>query len=552
MKRRSTTTPSSSLRCAVYTRKSSEEGLEQSFNSLHAQREACEAYIVSQKGEGWQLLPTAYDDGGYSGGNMDRPGLVQLLADVDVGKVDIIVVYKVDRLTRSLMDFARIVEKLDAKGICFVSVTQAFNTTTSMGRLTLNVLLSFAQFEREVTGERIRDKIAASKAKGMWMGGMVPLGYDVFDRQLVVNAAEAERVRYIYARYLELGSVPRLAQDLQNNNMRSKSWTSRKGRAMGNARLSCGALYHMLQNRLYLGEIVHRDDVHAGQHDPIIDRLLFEAVQAKLNANRRQHRARPTRAASCPLTGILYDAEDVPMSPSFGYGRGKRIYRYYVSASVLPGRNQRPCRSDIIRRVPAPAIEALVTRSAARLLASERYADWAHCHQHLRRVEIRDESIHLLFESTSLREPHEKDAVLTARLQGRIPIGDSIAIDTDGRVRLICDRRGVFRGGRQWRQSGETGSGKRADPALATLLKSAHHLLAEHRASPLEPDNHCHATPASSQRKRRIMAVGLLAPGIQRAMLEGRAPPCLTADMLLQQDLPLDWGEQRKVLGFTG
>ena len=267
--------PSATLRCAIYTRKSSEEGLEQSFNSLHAQREA---YICSQAGEGWILHAQAYDDGGFSGGNMERPGLAQLLADVEAGKIDAILVYKVDRLTRSLMDFARIVERLDERNVSFVSVTQAFNTTSSMGRLTLNMLLSFAQFEREVTGERIRDKIAASKARGMWMGGGVPLGYDLCDRKLTVNEAEADQGRDIYLRHLRLGSVPALAKELHREGIRSKRRTTQAGKQIGGSRIVCGALYHMLQNRLYIGEIAHRGEIHAGEHASIVERDMLSSA----------------------------------------------------------------------------------------------------------------------------------------------------------------------------------------------------------------------------------------------------------------------------------
>jgi site-specific DNA recombinase len=248
----------SPIRCAIYTRKSSEEGLEQSFNSLHAQREACEAYVLSQRHEGWQLLATKYDDGGFSGGNMERPGLRKLLDDIASKKIDTVVVYKVDRLTRALSDFARIVETFDQQGVSFVSVTQQFNTTTSMGRLTLNVLLSFAQFEREVTGERIRDKVAASKKKGMWMGGHVPKGYDWIDRQLVVNPEEAEAVQKIFLGYLKWRCVRRLSEDLKRSGIRSKEWISATGRKRGGAILSRGSLYHTLNNPIYIGKVAHQ------------------------------------------------------------------------------------------------------------------------------------------------------------------------------------------------------------------------------------------------------------------------------------------------------
>jgi DNA invertase Pin-like site-specific DNA recombinase len=254
----------SRLRCAIYTRKSSEEGLEQEFNSLDAQREACEAYIKSQRHEGWTVLPKLYDDGGFSGGTMERPGLHRLLGDVKKGEVDAVVVYKVDRLTRSLSDFARIVDVFDSLGISFVSVTQQFNTTTSMGRLTLNVLLSFAQFEREVTGERIRDKIAASKKKGMWMGGYPPMGYEAVDRKLAVHAQEAETVRHIFRRYAELGSVHKLKEALDAAGIVSKIRKTRTGRIWGGKPLARGALYAMLQNRVYIGEIVHKNLAYPG------------------------------------------------------------------------------------------------------------------------------------------------------------------------------------------------------------------------------------------------------------------------------------------------
>src|SRR3989440_767187 len=258
-------------RCAIYTRKSSEEGLEQEFNSLAAQREACEAYIRSQRNEGWVLAKTRYDDGGFSGGNIERPALQDLLADIRAGRIDIVVVYKVDRLTRSLADFARLVELFDTQAVSFVSVTQQFNTTSSMGRLTLNILLSFAQFEREVTGERIRDKIAASKKKGMWMRGLPSLGYDVKDRKLIVNETEAETVRHVFRRYVELKSVRKLKEDLDAASIVSKVRTASDGSRYGGQPLSRGALYLMLQNRIYRGEIVHRGKSYPGEHEAIVD-----------------------------------------------------------------------------------------------------------------------------------------------------------------------------------------------------------------------------------------------------------------------------------------
>ncbi|WP_298016773.1 recombinase family protein [uncultured Parasphingopyxis sp.] len=318
------------LRCAIYTRKSTEDGLEQDFNGLHAQREACEAYIASQRHEGWALHPELYDDGGFSGGNMERPGLVQLLADIRAGKIHVVVVYKVDRLMRSLADFAKIVEIMDGAGASFVSVTQSFNTTTSMGRLTLNVLLSFAQFEREVTGERIRDKIAASKKKGMWMGGTVPFGYRVADRKLHIEPDEAVTVRHIFARYLELGSVPVLADELKDAGVRTRRRISRNGNPYGGAILGRGALYAMLQNRIYAGDIVHKGKAWPGQHQAIIDDDLFAKVQDRLARNRVARKHGHHASAPSLLTGLVYDGLCRRMSPDHAC-KGKRRYRYYRS-----------------------------------------------------------------------------------------------------------------------------------------------------------------------------------------------------------------------------
>jgi DNA invertase Pin-like site-specific DNA recombinase len=345
------------VRCAIYTRKSSEEGLEQEFNSLQAQREACEAFITSQRQEGWVRLPAGYDDGGFSGATMDRPALQQLLVDLTAGRVDIVVVYKIDRLTRSLTDFAKIVEILDAKGASFVSVTQQFNTTTSMGRLTLNVLLSFAQFEREVIGERIRDKIAASKRKGMWMGGVPPLGYQAQDRKLVVVDSEAEIVRCIFRRYAELGSVRSLKDELETRGIKSKSRTSASGRLSGGKSFARGALYLMLQNRVYRGEIVHKEQSHPGEHPPVIDQPLWDAVQAQLAGNAAQRNSGARTRQPSLLAGMLADGDGNRMTPSHAVKKGTR-YRYYVSRPLIT--KDRTGNSAGLR-IPAAAIEQLVT-----------------------------------------------------------------------------------------------------------------------------------------------------------------------------------------------
>src|SRR3954464_4674789 len=343
------------VRCAVYTRKSSEEGLEQDFNSLDAQREACEAYILSQKHEGWLALPQMYDDGGVSGGTMDRPALKRLLTDIEAGGIDTVVVYKVDRLTRSLSDFAKIVDVFDRHHVSFVSITQSFNTTSLMGRLTLNMLLSFAQFEREVTGERIRDKIAASKKKGIWVGGIVPLGYEVRERKLVIREEEAQTVRLIFERYLSLGSLPALQRDLRERGIVTRRRRLSSGRTIGGVPLTNGPLAHVLRNRVYLGELNHRGASHPGEHAPIITPMVFEAVQEKLTANRNGTRAR--RAASgALLVGRLFDDRGNRMTPSTAK-RASIRYRYYVSAVLAQGR---PSQAGSVARASANKVEALV------------------------------------------------------------------------------------------------------------------------------------------------------------------------------------------------
>jgi len=342
-------------RCAIYTRKSSEHNLDLAFTSLDAQREACEAYIKSQAHEGWRLIPGRYDDGAFSGASLDRPAVQRLLADVRAGAIDIVLVYKVDRLTRSLADFAKLIELFDAHNVSFVSVTQSFNTSSSMGRLTLNVLLSFAQFEREVIGERVRDKIAASKRKGIWVGGPVPLGYAAVDKKIVVIPAEAEAVRTIFARYLELGSVRALAEDVDRRGIRSKPRRLSDGRTIGGRRFGVGALAHLLKNRFYIGEVVYRGDVHRGEHEPILDSALFLAVQDKLAA---QAVARRCRLCGSPalLTGRIFDECGTRMSPTHANKGGVR-YRYYASQAVLQKKPRAPIS---VRRVPAAELEALV------------------------------------------------------------------------------------------------------------------------------------------------------------------------------------------------
>jgi len=356
--------PIKKVRCAIYTRKSSEEGLDMEFNSLDAQRESCAAYIASQKAEGWLELPDRYDDGGISGGTLERPALKRLLADIEADRVDVVVVYKIDRLSRALMDFAKLVEVFDAHKVTFVSVTQSFNTTTSMGRLTLNILLSFAQFEREVIGERIRDKFAASRKRGLWMGGVPPLGYDVVARKLVVNEAEAELVRLIFRRFIELGSVSALMHELTAAGHRAKSWTTQDGKERQGGPIDRKALYGYFANRVYLGEAVHKGASYPGEHEALIDQATWDKVHAILGENTRVRGSRPRTESPALLKGLLFSPTGTPMTPIFTRKQNGKMYRYYVSQTAIRnGYGACP-----IKTVPAGEIEGAVVAQLRGLL----------------------------------------------------------------------------------------------------------------------------------------------------------------------------------------
>jgi DNA invertase Pin-like site-specific DNA recombinase len=528
------------VRCAIYTRKSSEEGLDQAFNSLDAQREACEAYVKSQAGEGWRALPTHYDDGGFSGGNMERPALKRLLDDIDSGRISTVVVYKVDRLTRSLTDFAKIVDRLDAASVSFVSVTQAFNTTTSMGRLTLNVLLSFAQFEREVTGERIRDKIAASKARGMWMGGVPPLGFDLptdpKTRALVVNAPEAANVRLIYESYLRLGSVSAVEAFLDAEGVRSKTWTTKGGQPKGGARIWRGALFHLLKNRLYLGEIPHGQQSYPGSHPPIIDAALFDRVQAQLAGRRRERRERPSRAATMELKGLIFDADGQPMTPTFAYGRGGRIYRYYVSAPLQLGRPM-ATSPGALRRIAADAIEGLVRDQLITRAISRADAANGDIASTVTRIDVGAEWLRLTVKRAALdmraadsAQPHPTDRNL-------------VVIQLAIRCKL--------RGGRTWIVPPPGSEGRaptRRDPVLFRALRQAHKLSAAMgwRAVDGAVDRGDCKAPDNAY-ERRLCRLAFLAPDLQQMIIEGRQTAALNLERLIHEPIPLTWSEQRRL-----
>jgi site-specific DNA recombinase len=344
-------------RCAVYTRKSSEEGLDMEFNSLDAQREACEAYVTSQKAEGWVALRDRYDDGGFSGGTLDRPALKQLITDIEAGLIDVVVVYKIDRLSRSLMDFSKLVEVFDRNGVTFVSVTQSFNTTTSMGRLTLNILLSFAQFEREVIGERIRDKFAASRKRGMWMGGFVPMGYDVKDRKLVVNEAEAATVRMIFERFAALGSASTLARALQAEEIRNK-----RGKLIDK-----GFIYKLISSRVYLGEAVHKGTSYPGEHNPIITQELWDRVHSILKESPRERRAKNRNSSEALLKGIIFTDTGAAMTPTYTR-KGDRLYHYYTSMDLIRNRGSRGGEGPM--RLAAAMVDGAVIAEMRRIIGA--------------------------------------------------------------------------------------------------------------------------------------------------------------------------------------
>jgi len=505
------------LRCAIYTRKSTEEGLQQAFNSLDAQREACSAYIMSQCHEGWQPVPDLYDDGGYSGGSMNRPGITQLLEDIQAGKVDVIVVYKVDRLTRSLADFAKIIEVLDKHKASFVSVTQAFNTTSSMGRLTLNVLLSFAQFEREVTGERIRDKIAASKARGMWMGGVVPLGYKVEERKLIVISDEADRVRHIFTRYLQLGSVYALQAELANQGIRTKKRVGRDGRAMGDAQFSRGALYQMLRNRIYLGEICHRGTAYSGDHDAILDAALFERVGSMIDRNRSDYAAGIQADHPSLLCGLVWDGERRRMAPGHSSKRGVR-YRYYVSQQDKERLKLKPWR------VPAGDLEGFVLAQLHDHLGTEPGSM-------MLRDEIRDHVQKVVV---------EKDRILvTIRSH-------------EGNKQVEVPATWVRRGNQRQllAPAGQRDQG-RPDPALVKLFVRAHQAKVHLKNA----ETIAAAAQAMGLNQRYftvLLKLSFLAPDIQAAILDGHQPLQLNRQRLARiTSMPVSWHAQRQMLGFT-
>ena len=514
------------VRCAIYTRVSTDQGLEQDFNSLDAQYDASQAYIRSQAHAGWTLLRAKYEDGGFSGGNTDRPALQRLLDDVRAGKVDVIVVYKVDRLTRSLADFAKLVELFDQHNVSFVSVTQQFNTTTSMGRLTLNVLLSFAQFEREVTSERIRDKIAASKRKGLWVGGMAPLGYDTKDRKITVNEAEADRVRTIFRSYLRLGSLGLLMADLRKQGIVTKVRTLKSGATVGGIPFTRGPLAHLLRNRFYIGEVMFKGEVLAGEQPAIVDRGLFDAVQTKLTKQVNSHKTARVKSEAV-LAGRIFDDRGNRMTPSHVRKRGIK-YRYYLSSALLQGQ---PERAGAVSRIPAAEIEGLVLRSVREHLnPSADIEDAVLINTHVARVEIQSDQ--LLIELTNakgtscrrntLKVPWHKTPLKRRReilVPASVPPQDVRAIRSENRALLVSS---IARG-RRWLNELIT------DPTA--------------NAKSIATRDGC-----SVRKVNMTISFAFLAPDLVKAAIEGRLPHGMGVVRLA--DLPAEWSRQYRMLGL--
>lgn len=533
--------------CAIYTRKSSEEGLEQSFNSLDAQREASEAFILSQKAQGWKASRTVYDDGGYSGGNLNRPALTLLLADVAAGRVQIVVVYKVDRLTRSLADFAKLVELFDAHGVSFVSVTQQFNTTSSMGRLTLNVLLSFAQFEREVTGERIRDKIAASKRKGLWMGGVAPIGYRPQERTLVIDEPQAERVRVMYRRYLELGCVSRLHQELNSLNWRTPVRTTQREGATGDRPFSRGHLYRILSNPVYRGRIVHKGQVFEGNHPAIVDEATWLAVQQQIASNRQGQRTRGNAKDASLLAGLVFDERGDRLTPSHA-NKGQKRYRYYVGTE-----------GDDTLRIPAPELEKAVLQSLTTFLNDEG--------QVLDAIETTEaQGI-----QTALRQAKAAATSLgqaATRIETMQSLVERITVGTENlRIRIKAGAIGATaqtsidqpvqlkRCGMAMRlivRNGATPEAPQVDAKLVGLISKAQEWFAElasGRCSGVAEI--AENAQVSTSYVTRVMHLAFLAPDIVERIVRGEGPPDLTAERLGRMGpLPIEWAAQRKLLGI--
>jgi DNA invertase Pin-like site-specific DNA recombinase len=529
------------IRCAIYTRKSTNEGLDQAFNSLDAQREACSAYISSQRHEGWRLVKTHYDDGGQSGGSLDRPALERLLSDIDSGQIGMVVVYKIDRLTRSLADFAKLVDRLDDKNCSFVSVTQAFNTSSSMGRLTLNVLLSFAQFEREVTAERIRDKIAASKKKGMWMGGMVPLGYDTRRKdgrsELVINRHEAEQVRQIFDFYYSNPNLAQAEQKACEAGIVSKKREFESGAKFGGKPLSRGQIHFILTNPIYTGMIKHKQVLYDGQHHAIIDKEVFDRIQAKLAAASNKPRSNGSLPARrSPLCGRLFDETGDRLTPTHTKRKNGKRYRYYVSNRLLSG-----SRDKAGWRLPADPLENELAAAIHQRLQAQ-----AHRLGRVHPALVDVSRLLNLIDRAKLSKgciAIQLNAKAVENWLGRAS-GNATADQLKFEISLALKRRGV---------ENRVISGQlipAPDAILIRALAKAHKWLDQYReGSPLHEIAAREKMTSSYIRNRACLA--LLSPKIQSAIVNGTQPADLSLERLMREGIPADWAEQERKFGFA-
>ena len=554
-------------RCAVYTRKSTDEGLDQVFNSLDAQREACVAHIASQAGLGWALVPISYDDGGISGGTMQRPALQRLLEDIGQRRIDIVVVYKIDRLTRSLVDFSKIVEIFDAADASFVSVTQQFNTTTSMGRLTLNVLLSFAQFEREVAAERVRDKIAASKRKGLWMGGTVPLGYRAENRKLVIEEAEAKTVRLLFDRYLDLKSVRALAEEAAATKLRGRTTKGPQGAIPGKP-FGRGNLYHLLSNPVYIGKVRHRDLVHDGEHQPIIDPPVFAKAKALLKVQAPRRSAHQNTPDSHLLTGLVFDETGDRLSPTHARKNGKR-YRYYVSSRLIGARK----KGSDGWRIPASQLKSLVEGQLNQIFSDKiRLADWLRNSGDAHQIDIAFEEADRICARLEFSSAIETRKLLMAVFP-RIQLTDaSLELDTDCaavvgmitsvsagqpsersadklhpvrvRVPIALQRRGV-----EMRLAVGSTALASPDPALISLIARAHYYLKKLTDGTMKTLTEVAAECGTGLSEvSRTLPLAFLSPTIVETAMTATQRPSLTAQRLLRcSDLPPLWSDQTEL-----
>ena len=554
-------------RSAVYTRKSTEEGLDQDFNSLDAQAESCSAYILSQAGEGWTGPTQVYSDGGISGGHMNRPGLLALMADIEAGRIDIVVVYKVDRLTRSLADFAKLVDVFDRHNVSFVSITQAFNTTTSMGRLTLNVLLSFAQFEREVTAERIRDKIAASKKRGQWMGGLPPLGYDNINKQLVTNADEAETIKHIMTRYVALQSVRELKEELDRDGYKTKLRSTKKQSQTGGKAFSRGHLYKLLSNPVYIGKVTHKGERYDGQHDPIIDCGLWQQVQDSLRDNAPKRKRSINLSSESLLTGLIFDGEDNRLSPAYTKKANGRRYRYYISTHLSKGEMD----DGSVLRLPAVLLEKVVIEhltsnltEPSRLL--KLWNDNTLTPSQILNLRHQAERISAMLTSVSRKEQRTTLIDLVERIQitpdllkldlrreAFAKISYSVCDKMEQLIQIEVPLQMKRRGVETKLIIGGQRSGK-PDPEILQTIANARHWYealktgAFKSIGEIAKRNHMNKSEVS-----RTLPLAFLASSIVKDCIDGKHPVDLTADVLRRRAsrLPSVWQEQRTYLGFT-